>query len=190
MTLALTKGMWLGFCIAAPVGPIGILVLTRAIRSGYKAGLASGLGAAMADFIYGVLAVAGVRMVPGNDRSLGLAGGLFLLWLAWKSWRDRPVSEVSLTGSQGTLTTFMLTISNPMTILSFAAMVASSGTQDPVWFVAGVFAGSMLWWTLLSATAAWLRSRIQTQAVLFSRLSALTLASFGVWAIWSRLLKS
>ena len=181
------KGMWLGFCIAAPVGPIGVLVLKESLKRGSWAGLASGFGAALADLTYGGLAVAGVRMFVGYDRFIALAGGSLLLWLAWKSWHEKPAAETALIARGrwhgSTTTTFVLTLSNPMTILLFAALVASAGADAPAWFVSGVFLGSMLWWTILSIAACRLRTVLDIRAVLLSRLAALTLAAFGIWTI-------
>lgn len=190
MTYAIMQGMWLGFCIAAPVGPIGILVMKHALRSGCAAGLASGLGAALADLIYGMLAVAGVQFVAGYSRAVAVGGGAVLLWLAWKSWKATPATDAHEatheSKTSGTLTTFLLTLSNPMTILSFAAMVAGTGTTAPVHFVTGVFLGSMLWWLLLSLTAAWFRGVVEVRGAVLNRLAAVTLSSFGLWAICTK----
>jgi threonine/homoserine/homoserine lactone efflux protein len=183
---AFARGAWLGFCIAAPVGPIGILVMKQSLRSGWLAGLSSGLGAAIADLLYGCLAVAGVQMLPEYGRFVSLTGGFFLLWLAWKSWHEKPASSESASRTGGTLSTFLLTVSNPMTILFFAATVASSGADAPIQFVTGVFTGSMLWWTILSVTAGRLRSWMETRSFLLSKAAAVTLASFGIWAVFSR----
>ena len=184
MVAPLAKGIWLGFSIAAPVGPIGILVLKRALQRGYRAGIASGFGAALADLIYGCLAVAGVRLFAGTGRVVAIVGGLVLLWLAWRSWHEQPAQDSAVTG--GTITTFLLTLSNPMTILSFAAMIASVGAASPVYFVAGVFLGSMLWWTILSVSASSVRRWMEVRGVVLNKISALTLAAFGLWAIYAR----
>ena len=180
---AIAKGTWLGFAIAAPVGPIGVLVLKQSLRHGRRAGLSSGLGAALADLIYGFLAVAGVRLAAGAGRAVGLAGGLMLLWLAYRSWREQPAAA-SAPIAGGTLSTFLLTLSNPMTILSFAALVASVGAGAPGWFVCGVFLGSMLWWTLLSCAAASLSGFLNGRARMLNRIAAVTLAVFGIVALW------
>jgi threonine/homoserine/homoserine lactone efflux protein len=190
MTDSLLKGAWLGLCIAAPVGPIGLLVIKRSFSEGRAAGLASGLGAALADLFYGILAVIGVRFAGAFARPVAFIGGLLLLWLAWRAWRERPAGESAAAKAGGLLTcvatTFALTISNPMTILFFAAAVSSAGGAAPVWFVAGVFSGSMLWWCILSSSANWLGQNIGIRGVWLNRIAAITLASFGGWAIWSK----
>lgn len=186
----IAKGVWLGFCIAAPVGPIGLLVMSRAIRLGRRAGLASGLGAALADLVYGILAVAGVRLAAGFVRPAALCGGMLLLWLAWRAWRRTPTATAAAGGSQTCLaclgTTFALTITNPTTLLAFVAMVASTGANAPAWFVLGIFLGSMLWWILLSCTAGWLGTSGLARGPWLSRLAAFTLAAFGFWSIWDK----
>jgi putative LysE/RhtB family amino acid efflux pump len=184
------KGAWLGLCIAAPIGPIGILVLTRALRWGRGAGLASGFGVALADLIYGLLAVAGVRLAAGHARTLAIVGGFILLWLAWRLWRQMPSGDAAPAARMSrwscAATTFLLTMSNPMTIVLFGAMVASAGAGRPAQFVGGIFLGSMLWWTVLSFAAAWLRRWIEIRGVVLNRIAAVTLAAFGLWAIWSQ----
>ena len=119
---------------------------------------------------------------------VAVGGGVALLWLAWRSWRQAPAATDRATDERtsrwnGTATTFLLTLSNPMTILSFAALVASSGADSPGHFVAGVFLGSMLWWVILSHAASWLGHLVEIRATVLNRLSAVTLAAFGVWAI-------
>jgi putative LysE/RhtB family amino acid efflux pump len=185
--LPVVQGVWLGFSIAAPVGPIGALVLKLSLRSGFRAGIASGLGAALADLCYGMLAAAGVRMAAGYARPIAFVGGIILLWLAWEAWHEASPQEVAVAESEGRLrrigTTFLLTISNPMTILSFAAMISAVGAADPAQFVAGVFLGSMLWWTVLSAFASWIAKRVEIRGSILNRAAAITLAGFGVWGV-------
>jgi len=185
--MSLAKGAWLGFCIAAPVGPIGTLVLKQSLRSGFRAGVASGLGAALADLCYGAMAAAGVTMVAAYARPIAIVGGLILLWLAWRTWHESPPDQSAVVANEGRLqrvgTTFLLTISNPMTILSFAAMISTVGADSPALFVAGVFLGSMLWWTILSAFSSWIGTRIELHPLLLNRAAALTLACFGIWGV-------
>ncbi len=190
MIESILKGAWLGFCIAAPVGPIGMLVLNQSLERGRWQGLASGFGAALADLIYGCLAVAGVHLTAQYARLSAILGGMFLLFLAWRSWRKTTAREVALPNERGLFgsiaVTFILTLSNPMTILSFAAMVASTGADAPAYFIFGIFSGSMLWWVILSTAAGWLGATIDIRGVLLNRLSAATLALFGIWAIWNK----
>lgn len=181
------EGVWLGFSIAAPIGPIGALVLKQSLRSGFRAGLVSGLGAALADLCYGMLAAAGVHMAASYARPIAIVGGVILLWLAWKTWHQAPRPEIAVAKREGQLrrigTTFLLTISNPMTILSFAAMISAVGAADPAQFVAGVFLGSMAWWTVLSASSSWIAKRIEIRSSILNRAAAITLAGFGVWGV-------
>jgi threonine/homoserine/homoserine lactone efflux protein len=188
VTGSIVKGAWLGFSIAAPLGPIGALVLRQSLTRGAGAGLASGFGAASADLIFGLLAVAGVRLAAGYARPLTWAGALFLLYLAWRSWRETPAAgAASGNGSllRATAVTFVLTLSNPMTIVAFAAMVAAAGGARPAHFVLGVFLGSMLWWTALSLSAGSLKGWLAKRGALLNRVAAVTLASFALWAVWS-----
>ncbi len=181
---SILQGAWLGFSIAAPVGPIGVLVMKRSLASGFRAGLASGTGAALADLIYGALAVAGVTLVAQQARAVALIGGLILFYLAWKSWRETPAADASAPAAGGLGQTFLLTLSNPMTILSFAALVASVAPDSPAWFVAGVFSGSMLWWVMLSAGATSLRGLLRERLRVLNRFAAVTLAAFAARALW------
>lgn len=184
---SIAEGAWLGFCIAAPVGPIGTLVLKQSLRSGFRAGVVSGLGAALADLCYGSLAAAGIRLAAAYKRPVAIVGGIILLWLAWKTWHEASPQDVATAQSEGALrraaTTFLLTISNPMTILSFAAMISAVGATDPAQFVGGVFLGSMLWWTVLSASSAWIANRVEIRGSMLNRVAALTLGGFGVWGV-------
>ena len=190
---SVAKGIWLGFCIAAPVGPISTLVLKKSLRWGFQTGLLCGIGAALADLCYGLVASAGVRLTSAYSRPIAVVGGLLLLWLAWKSWRELPSQEATNVSKDGSLrnmaTTFLLTLLNPMTILSFAALIASSGSQAPEWFVAGIFMGSMLRWITLSAASSWLAKFIEIRGFVLNRAAAITLAAFGIWAIYSKGMK-
>jgi len=175
-------GSVLGFSIAAPVGPIGLLVLRRSLAQGAGAGFVSGLGAATADLCYGALAAFGITFLAAWQTPAAALGGGFLCWLAWRTWRSAACSEAAEnTGFAGT---FALTLSNPMTILSFAAMVAGTGAASPAWFMTGVFAGSVLWWAMLAAGAGLLRDKLApAHLVWINKGSALILLAFGVSAL-------
>lgn len=174
--LPLLKGAVLGLSIAAPVGPIGLLCIQRSMASGRGAGLTCGLGAATADAIYGAVAAFGLASVSGMllhlQDALQLGGGLFLLYLGFSTARQKPISSSGVLENSPHrlrlfLSTCMLTLANPMTILSFAAVFAGAGLGTEVAgrgaalsMVIGVFLGSALWWLILSGTAAWLGTRL------------------------------
>jgi len=187
----------IGLSIAAPVGQIGVLAIQRTLNQGPAAGLATGLGAAFADAVYGAIGAFGVTgligWLLGLKLWLGLVGGIFLLWLAWRIARQPPVSGSARPQAAGSLLrcvagTFVLTLSNPTTILSFMAVFGALAGGAPVlspWvMVAGVWLGSALWWLLLSTGVGWLRERFDARwQRLVNRGSALLLAGMGLWQL-------
>jgi threonine/homoserine/homoserine lactone efflux protein len=161
----LVKGAVIGFAIAAPVGPIGVLCIRRTFAEGRDAGLATGLGAATADALYGAVAGFGLTAVSGFllgfQNELRLFGGLFLCALGLRTALARPAGSPSRIAGRGLaqayVTTVALTLANPATILSFAAVFAGAGLGQQAYgagaalaMVGGVFAGSAAWWLLLS----------------------------------------
>jgi threonine/homoserine/homoserine lactone efflux protein len=169
------SGLIIGFSIAAPVGPIGVLVIRRTLADGRVYGLVSGLGAATADAFYGSVAGFGLTFISGflieQSFWLRLIGGCFLLALGVSIFVRRPASGSDEPGSPtpgraGGLagayaSTLFLTITNPLTILSFAGVMAGLGIGETGgdylragMLVAGVFAGSAAWWVLLSSAVA------------------------------------
>lgn len=167
------QSLLIGLSIAAPVGPIGVLVIQRTLQQGRAAGLATGLGAAMADAVYGAIgaySVSGlIERLLGLRVPLAVLGGAYLLWLAWRIATQAPrAGGVGSSVPAGTLLrhaagTFVLTLSNPATILSFVAvfgaLASSAPAASPLLMVAGVGLGSALWWLLLTAGIQGLRRR-------------------------------
>ncbi len=194
-TALLLQAVWIGLSIAAPVGPIGLLVIQRTLRHGRVVGIATGLGAAVADAAYGALGAYGVSAVIGALQAarvpLVLFGSAFLLWLAWRTWNAPPPEREAAVGSGPGLLpsfagTFVLTLSNPATILSFIAIFGSFAAQgvpaSPALMVAGVLLGSALWWGLLTGAVGALRQRFDARAQrLVGRVSAVMLAGFALW---------
>ena len=194
------KSVWIGLSIAAPVGPIGLLVIQRTLRHGRAVGLATGLGAAVADAAYGAVGAFGVGVLINAMQHvrvpLALLGSAFLLWLAWRSWSAAvPVQGRQLVAAPrlwpSFAGTFLLTLSNPATILSFVAIFGAMSAQavpgSPGWMVAGVLLGSGLWWVLLCAAVAALRHRFDARAQRrVGQVSALMLAGFALWQ-WAQL---
>jgi threonine/homoserine/homoserine lactone efflux protein len=191
------QSLLIGLAIAAPVGPIGLLVIQRTLQRGGLVGLATGLGAAVADALYGAVGAFGVSWIidalVGARVPLALGGGAFLLWLAWRIWRSKPAEKVAQAGSGAGLLscfagTFVLTLSNPATIFSFIAVFGTLGARmvvsSPWTMVAGVLLGSALWWLLLSAAVGRLRSRFDARAMAWvNRASALLLSGFALWQL-------
>jgi threonine/homoserine/homoserine lactone efflux protein len=195
-----TRGLVIGFSIAAPVGPIGILCIRRTLTDGRTSGFLSGLGAATADALYGCVAGFGLTVVSGFlvDQRLWiqLIGGVFLLALGLKTLKAAPAEEAAKASGSGLfasyLTTFFLTLTNPMTILSFAGIfaalgVANTGGSIPAAgrLVLGVFLGSAAWWLLLSGGVGLMQGKV-TAGILrwVNRLSGVILVAFGAIAVW------
>lgn len=189
-------GFVIGISIAAPVGPIGILCIRRTLANGRAAGFISGLGAATADMIYGMIAAFGLtavtRALVDNAALLRIVGGFFLLYLGIKTFLEKPSDKPAQASQGGMLSmytsTFLLTITNPMTILSFAAIFAGTllgkTTGSPVVMVAGVFTGSAFWWLSLSFGVGILRDRLtQTHLAWINRISGVIITVFGLYAL-------
>lgn len=197
----LLKGLVIGFAIAAPVGPIGVLCIRTTLAQGRLAGLVTGLGAATADGIYGSIAAFGVTFVsePLIEQQdwFRLVGGLFLCYLGLRVLLTVPV-ERAVVARRGGLaaayaSTFLLTVVNPATILSFAAVFAGLGIASEgghylsaAALVLGVLAGSALWWLTLSGGVGALRSRFNPRALQWvNRISGVIITGFGVAALVS-----
>ena len=197
----LFKGLALGFSIAAPVGPIGVLCIRRTLAEGRAVGFASGLGAATADAIYGSIAAFGLTLIStfliSQRLWLGLIGGAFLCYLGIKTLMAKPAEPAAFIAGKGLLgaygSTFFLTLSNPITILSFVAIFAGLGfvnaSRDLVSagvLVLGVFGGSASWWFLLSGGVSLFRSRFDLRALQWvNRISGSVITGFGLLALMS-----
>ncbi|WP_322923381.1 LysE family translocator [Paenibacillus campi] len=206
------KGMLLGLLVAAPVGPIGILCIQRTLLYGWRIGLLTGLGAASADGLYAAVAAFGlisaVSYVTAAEPIIRIIGGMVVLWIGVKLWRSRPATHAaqdkySTWGAYGS--TVLLTLSNPLTILSFIGLfgasgitVSSGGANDlvpsgteaalllsPGALAAGVLIGSACWWLALSSTVQLLRLRTLAPNWMqpINRLSGASLILLGVLAI-------
>ncbi len=197
-TELLWKGAVLGFSIAAPVGPIGALAIRRTLRDGRAAGLATGLGAAAADSVYGAAAACGLAALTGPAAAasswLRWTGALFLIIYGIRlvAARGRAKAAPPAAARSGAfLSAFLLTLANPMTILAFAAMLGSSGAAAwrgaALTLVAGVFLGSMAWWTVLSSAVAAAAGKLGSRC--FPALDCVcgcALAAFGLHALVRR----
>jgi len=201
----LARGALLGFSIAAPVGPIGVLCIRRTLAEGRGCGLATGLGAAAADGVYGAIAALGLTWITqalvGQQTWIRLIGGAFLLWLGISTFLARPSQKEAAASGAGMAaafaSTFVLTLTNPMTILSFVAVFAglglgagTSSAMGAMLLVIGVIAGSAAWWLLLSAIVDRLRGRFDQRGLVWvNRVSGAVITAFGVLAVASLLVE-
>jgi threonine/homoserine/homoserine lactone efflux protein len=196
----LLRGLVIGFAIAAPVGPIGLLCIQRTLSSGRRAGLVSGLGAATADAVYGSVAAFGLTAISqalvSQQIWLRLGGGLFLCYLGLRTFLARLAEKPAGAGGRGLVgdyaSTFVLTMTNPLTILSFMAVFAGLGLStgggygQAALLVLGVFSGSAAWWLTLSLGVGLLQTRLGPATLRWiNRLSGAIIFAFGLAALAS-----
>ena len=198
------RGLIIGFTIAAAVGPISLLVIRRTIAHGGIYGFTSGLGVATADATYAAIAAFGLTAITSllvsGQVVLGLVGGVVIALLGLRTMLSRPgevatdAERPGLLGAFGSI--YALTMTNPLTILSFAAVFAGLGLVsgsasflDAAALTLAVWAGSTLWWVVLTSIVGWLRGRVSDRALLWvNRISGAALIAFGIAAIAAVLL--
>src|SRR5262245_11255803 len=190
------KGLVVGFCLAAPVGPIAALCVQRTIAKGWLSGAVSGLGAATADAFYGAVAAFGATYISEfliNERSwLQRIGGVILILMGLKLFFVRPKQREEAVNGKGLagdfLSTFMLTLTNPMTFIAFAAVFTTMGIGVvrgrpilTIELVGGVFLGSALWWIILCGGAHALRRHFDfKKLVTINRATGVFVIAVGV----------
>ena len=200
----------IGLGIAAAVGPISLLVIHRTLAAGLAVGLASGLGVAVADATYGAVAAFGVTAVTdalvGLRRPLAISGGVFLVWLGQRAVRgarqdgmaprDAPAQPADSAAMVSAFASILgLTLSNPMTILSFAAVFATAGLGGAGAVAAasatfGIFFGSAAWWVALALFVSRARSRVSDRGLRrVGQVSGLLMIVIGAVAVVSGLLQ-
>lgn len=202
------RGLLLGLCIAAPVGPVAILCMKRSLEYGRWSGLFSGLGAAAADTTYGLIAALGLSVVfdwlTAAQSSLSLIGGACLMFMGCKTYLSKPMDADALLKPakhknlvKDFFSAFALTLSNPMTFLSFVAIFASFGLVDAqtpnlhkAWLLSGVFIGASFWWLLLAEGVTSFRHLVNRSLMKWlNRFAGCLLIAFGALA-WLNFLLS
>lgn len=197
----LIQGLAIGFSVAAPVGPIGLLCLMRTLKRGRVSGLVTGLGAATADAIYGCIGGFGITFLAQTliDQQMWfrLVGGAFLIYLGARAFASQTGSSADLSERNGLVsdfgTTFVLTLTNPMTIISFGAVFAALGIGatraaylDASMLLIGIFSGSALWWVVLTFGVSLFRNTMHSDRLdWISRVSGVIIAGFGAAALVS-----
>ena len=195
------RGLVIGFSIAAPVGPVGMLVIRRTLAEGRLLGLLTGLGAAVADALYGCVGAFGLTFISsflmGHAFWTKLIGGAFLVYLGISTFLAKPREESTGTSNvryaPAFLSTMVLTLANPATILSFMAVFAGLGLGMKAGdygaaavVVAGVFMGSATWWLLLSSGVSLVRHKLKPDTMKWINYgSGAFLSAFGIYALAS-----
>jgi len=198
----LPAAILIGITIAAPVGPITVLYVRRALSNGWRSGMATALGAASADAIYAAVAAFSFTLLAELFVTLRipiqLAGGLFLLYLGIRIFRAHPTDQ-TVQDKGGNLrrdyfSTLLLTLTNPMTILVYAGIFTGAGMAAfneggqscPLALVTGVFLGSILWAGSLVTAAAFFRARFTPRAMLWvNRISGGVIILFAISTLWN-----
>ncbi len=190
------RGLLIGLSVAAVVGPMSILCIQRTLSKGQLYGIVSGLGIATADAVYGSVAAFGLTVIASllvsQSGWLRLIGGLFLVYLGIKTALSRPATQAAQAQAHGYagayISTLLLTLTNPLTILSFVAIFAGLGvgegarhTGAAALVVGGVFSGSTLWWCLLTGSVGLLRQKFTPLWLLWiNRAASAVLTLFGI----------
>ncbi|QDP25000.1 LysE family translocator [Bradyrhizobium cosmicum] len=177
---ALFSGIGIGFTVAAPIGPMGMLCIQRTLASGVATGLATGFGAATVHLAYSAFAVLGLGAlaqpwVEANAVGFGIVSALTLLWFAIRTHRGSVTLQETgefdrVRLARAYLSAIALGFTNPLTVILFLAALNAFSTQSAAApLIAGVFVGSAVWWTMLSTTVATARSRLTPRMLSLSR---------------------
>lgn len=193
------RGLVLGVVVAAPVGPVGLLCIRRTLQSGIVIGFSTGFGAALADALYGAIAAFGVTaalsLLTGMEKEIRLIGGSLLLIYAIRTLFKRVTfsvaTEVTATGIiKGLISGFLITFSNPLTIIGILAVVATFAGHlnyvQAATLTGGIFCGSLAWWLLLSGGVHLIRKHFTENAMNWvNRVTAVLLIILAGWAIFT-----
>lgn len=201
MMLLFLKGTVIGLLIAVPVGPVGVLCVHRVITKGKFAGFISGMGAAVADGMYGIVVAFGLTLISNflidNRFLIQIFGGIFIIFVGIKIFVTRPVEEIEdnvpNTLFRDFFSTFAVTITNPMTIMGFLAAFAVFDLVNPnrssfdAWIlVSGIISGSCIWWLTLVAVFTFLKSQFNLAYLrVINRLVGVIIGMFGLAVIIS-----
>jgi threonine/homoserine/homoserine lactone efflux protein len=201
--LHLLEGIVVGFVGAMPIGPIGILCIRRSLAFGRKQGIVTGLGGAVADIVYIAVALFSIKLVADfvalEQYSIRLCGGIAVMAIGIYTFRSHPSSRLITSNkfehTRLFVSTFLLALSNPVPLLGFAALLSALGIKyitgenvSLVLFVAGVFLGSLLWFSLLANIANAVRRNITDQKLsIINKVAGMILIVLGIVATGSSL---
>lgn len=194
------RALVVGYVVAAPVGPVNLVCIHRTLHIGRMNGFVAGVGGAVADGLFAVIAAFGLTAISdwmlSHDGWMRLFGGIFLIALGVRTCFTEP-HDRSMKADEGSIPhamagTFLLTVTNPITILGFATVFASTGLAGDGSFstaavtVAGVFGGSVAWWLTLALLVGLLRGKLESRGLrLINQISGVAIVCFGLWALFS-----
>lgn len=197
------KGIIIGLLVSAPLGPIGIMCIQRTLNRGYMSGFISGLGAAAADILFAVIAGFGlsiiINFIEEKHIYFQILGGLFVLYIGFRIFNTNPVKQLRLQKmnrtrlSQDFVSIFLLTISNPLAIFLFIAIMAALKVANHMLsifelsiLVAGVAGGAILWWFVLASIANRFRKKIRLKSIWWlNKITGSVVFLFGLMVILS-----
>ncbi|TEB12469.1 LysE type translocator [Pelotomaculum sp. FP] len=193
------KAVVIGFFLAVPIGPVNLLCIRRTLLGGRIIGFISGLGAAVADTFFAFAAAFGLSFITNfyvqEEKWLQFGGGIFICVLGVMSMLSHEFGKPEKKnggrgrgGFQAFISSFFLTLTNPITILAFAAAFAGFGLINPdeghasaFLVVTGVFLGSIIWWFTISSIASFLRKKLNSHVLhRITQISGLVITVFGV----------
>ncbi|QPC42084.1 LysE family transporter [Kaustia mangrovi] len=202
------SGIGIGMAVAAPIGPINVMVLRNALRGGFRKGVSTGLGAVFGDGFFAVVAGFGLtaisELIISYEQALSLVGGCFLAFLGIRTFFAHPDPRaLAVNNSNGAAaeignhvaqfgTTFLLTVTNPATLMGFLFIFSSVGGlasrpgdyDGAATLVGAVMLGSLIWWMLLSGIVTWFREHLTTQALkLINHVSGGVILAFGLFVL-------
>ncbi len=197
----LVEGAVIGFSLAAPIGPVGILCVRRTLERGVRYGLVIGASAAFCDMVNGIVAAFGITLISDfitlEQYWIRLVGGIILLVMGYILWRVRPLADKAVKVPRGHTWTFLstalLVFTNPLTLFAFAAAFAVIGVKNIVghpvsglMLVAGVFFGSLTWFVLLAGLVHSFKEKVMRVGLtLVNRVAGTLLMLCGLYALWN-----
>jgi threonine/homoserine/homoserine lactone efflux protein len=198
--MLLLKGLIIGFAMAIPIGPVGVLCIRKTLAEGHARGMFIGLGAATADSLYASMAAFGLTFisdaVTSNQFWVSLGGGSLLFYLGIRTFRSKKKKSIVLTSNKGLArsyaSAFFLALTNPVTIFAFVAVFAAFGLGKNMNIVSasiivfGVFTGSYLWFLTLSYIATHFRKKIDSGGLVWvNRIAGILIIVSGAVAFIS-----
>ncbi len=196
--LVIIKGISTGIAVSAPLGPIGVLCIQRTMNKGFMSGFISGMGAAAADIVYAVIAGFSITLIKdfleANQMPIRIIAGFFLIFVGVKIFMSNPAKQIRKLRAKGNryftdfATSFLVTVSNPITILAFGALFTGFNTVEQgtdtiviIALIASVFIGALLWWLCLIAIVSIVRRKIRLRNLLWiNRITGALIVVFAV----------